>query len=174
MTRIQATAWDYDNIPFRSKLEAKWYAAFQLMGWDVEYEPGPQKTEMGNYLPDFLVNRRKYVEVKPLLTEYPERDHESAWKAILLGYSTPTILIFGEPRQFIAIECIDCHKGLPWGFHLNQNFERCEDWWLYNYYPSEQKEKKFPFEEFTSAKLKNCNPQALDAEKKIQWRPKSR
>lgn len=110
MNQIEAIAWDYDNIPFRSKLEAKWYATFQLMGYQVEYEPGAQETCIGTYLPDFLINGEKFVEIKPLRDEYPERDHDSIWRAVVVGYSTPTIIIFGEPRRFSPSNAADATR----------------------------------------------------------------
>lgn len=53
----------YNGIEFRSRLEAKWAAFFDEMGWGYEYEPD----DFDNYIPDFalLGRTRSFVEVKP-------------------------------------------------------------------------------------------------------------
>jgi hypothetical protein len=170
-----AIPWDYDGIPFRSKLEAKWYAVFKLMGLDVQYEPGchvlrwVDGSERNNYLPDFLVSGR-YIEIKPLRDEYPDRDHASVWSACVLGYSVPTVVICGEPRKFFAFETNERHKGSPLGHHLNGELERADGFFLATHYPDEQQEPVFPFEEFKRRIVQNKF--ALEAEKLIQWKPK--
>lgn len=56
----------YKDIRFRSRLEARWAAMFDLLGWSWEYEPEIEDL----YIPDFLLHglggRRVFVEVKPL------------------------------------------------------------------------------------------------------------
>lgn len=58
----------YKGINFRSRLEARWAAFFDIVGWVWEYEPECD----GLYIPDFLLHggagRKVYVEVKPLAT----------------------------------------------------------------------------------------------------------
>jgi hypothetical protein len=55
----------YNGIQFRSRLEAKWAAFFDLMNWRYEYEP----FDLDGYIPDFLVMGYKptLVEVKPVV-----------------------------------------------------------------------------------------------------------
>lgn len=39
----------YEGVNFRSRLEARWAAMFDLLGWEWEYEP----VELAGYIPDF-------------------------------------------------------------------------------------------------------------------------
>lgn len=58
----------YNGIRFRSRLEAKWAAFFDLCDWKWEYEP----EDLNGYIPDFVLIGKKgllYVEVKPFYTE---------------------------------------------------------------------------------------------------------
>lgn len=60
----------YNGIQFRSRLEAKWAAFFDFLGWKYEYEP----FDLDGWIPDFLIKgkpRDILVEVKPV-TEFPE------------------------------------------------------------------------------------------------------
>jgi hypothetical protein len=55
---------NYHNVNFRSRLEAKWAAFFDLVGWKWEYEP----IDLEGWAPDFLIHGKVlpiYVEVKP-------------------------------------------------------------------------------------------------------------
>lgn len=67
----------YAGVQFRSRLEAKWAAFFDLHGWPWEYEP----FDLNGYIPDFLLQFKKpmIVEVKPFVGspfdwETPEHD----------------------------------------------------------------------------------------------------
>lgn len=54
----------YRGCHFRSRLEAKWAAFFDALGWQWEYEP----EAFHGWMPDFLLigpSRSAYVEVKP-------------------------------------------------------------------------------------------------------------
>lgn len=65
----------YKGITFRSRLEARWAAMFDLLGWAWEYEPECD----GAYIPDFLLHGhgedggKVYVEVKPEAIYQAER-----------------------------------------------------------------------------------------------------
>ncbi len=50
---IQAKPTIYNNRLYRSRLEARWAAMFDFIGWDFEYEPEPLKT----WSPDFLLTQ---------------------------------------------------------------------------------------------------------------------
>ena len=55
----------YDGRLYRSRLEAKWAAFFDLCGWEAEYEP----FDLGDWSPDFLIRgagTEILVEVKPI------------------------------------------------------------------------------------------------------------
>lgn len=57
---------EYRGYKFRSRLEAKWAAFFDLLGWAWEYEP----IEFDGWFPDFAIfgdtGNIVYVEVKPV------------------------------------------------------------------------------------------------------------
>ena len=55
----------YGGIRYRSRLEARWAAFFDLVHWDYIYEPA----DLGKWSPDFLLlpgPARGLVEVKPI------------------------------------------------------------------------------------------------------------
>jgi len=59
----------YQGIVFRSRLEAKWAAMFDLLKWGWTYEP----TDFNGWIPDFAIHGKEiiYVEVKPVYA-FPE------------------------------------------------------------------------------------------------------
>jgi len=62
----------YNGVQFRSRLEARWAAMFDLLQWKWEYEP----IDLDGYIPDFLVTFHDQlssflVEVKPLIWTRP-------------------------------------------------------------------------------------------------------
>ena len=66
---IKAIETHYNGVAFRSRLEAKWAAMFDLLGWQWTYEP----TDFNGWLPDFAIWGKTlvYVEVKPVV-EFPQ------------------------------------------------------------------------------------------------------
>ncbi len=76
MRTIKAKPTEYRGVRMRSRLEAKWAAFFDEIGWDWMYEP----VDLDGYIPDFLIkgsNDRPglLVEVKPTMALpglYPE------------------------------------------------------------------------------------------------------
>jgi len=64
----------YKTVQFRSRLEAKWAALFDLLEWEWEYEPIDAK----GYIPDFWITPLKcFAEVKPL-TDYTDGEYQEA------------------------------------------------------------------------------------------------
>lgn len=64
MSVIVAIPTTYKGIRFRSRLEAKWAATFDGLGWSWEYEP----LDLNGWIPDFFIpttNEPYLVEVKP-------------------------------------------------------------------------------------------------------------
>ena len=62
---IAAIPTTYKGRLYRSRLEAKWAAFFDLCGWQAEYEP----YDLGAWSPDFLIKGQHaeiLVEVKPV------------------------------------------------------------------------------------------------------------
>lgn len=113
MNKISAIPTRYNGVQFRSRLEARWAAFFDLVGWKWDYEP----IDLDGYIPDFIVtdpSRQFLVEVKPI-TRWPcpvpncfgcdPRDiertdhdtaittiHESGWlgESLLVGATLPS------------------------------------------------------------------------------------
>lgn len=70
--RIAAHPTTYNGVRFRSRLEARWAAFFDLVKWEWEYEP----IDLQGWVPDFWIQlpcdhsecpsgRELYAEVKP-------------------------------------------------------------------------------------------------------------
>jgi hypothetical protein len=61
---------NYKGVEYRSRLEARWAAFFDLIGWQHTYEP----FDGNGYIPDFLIhgNRPLLIEIKPAntMTQY--------------------------------------------------------------------------------------------------------
>jgi hypothetical protein len=62
---MQAIRTKYGGTWFRSRLEARWAAFFDLCRWSWDYEP----LDLRGYIPDFVLSFRQpvLVEVKPFL-----------------------------------------------------------------------------------------------------------
>lgn len=68
----------YGGVNFRSRLEARWAALFDLCGWSWEYET----LDLVGYIPDFVVTYRgehAIVEVKPILEWYGIQNGSRPW-----------------------------------------------------------------------------------------------
>lgn len=60
----------YDGYRFRSRLEARWYVAFDALNVVADYEPEGFNLDGDYYLPDFyLPERHVWVETKPDLED---------------------------------------------------------------------------------------------------------
>lgn len=104
----------YRGINFRSRLEARWAAMFDLLGWTWEYEPETP----GAYIPDFLVHgtggRQMFVEVKSLADFIQNRSAIVAKAEGALGYSTPFLVVtdqFQRTMGFDALMLGDLYNG---------------------------------------------------------------
>ena len=82
LTQFAAIPTTYNGVRFRSRLEAKWAATFDRMGWLWEYEP----IDLNGWIPDFLVQHPKFnsrpwlVEVKPINTDQDKEFRETQKK----------------------------------------------------------------------------------------------
>jgi hypothetical protein len=67
MEKFASIPTAYNGVNFRSRLEARWAAFFDLLEWRWEYEKEAYKLEGGlNYLPDFwLPDENRFMEIKP-------------------------------------------------------------------------------------------------------------
>jgi hypothetical protein len=98
---IHAIPTKYASTQFRSRLEARWAAFFDLVGWRWEYEP----FDLAGWIPDFaLIGAREtpLVEVKPIAkfddliaeqacakAEKAMRDSGRKDEILLLGFTWP-------------------------------------------------------------------------------------
>lgn len=100
---------NYNSVLYRSRLEAKWAAFFDLLHWEVQYEP----FDLQGYIPDFVLSGTTFddgqtlsdrkrvpilVEVKsidsmddPLFTETVRKIAASGWQheALIVSYFLP-------------------------------------------------------------------------------------
>lgn len=79
---ISAIPTRYKNIQFRSRLEARWAAFFDQLGWSYLYEP----IDLEGYIPDFILEFPEplLVEVKPVLKfdefdQHTKKIDQSGW-----------------------------------------------------------------------------------------------
>ena len=113
---IAAIPTTYNGVQFRSRLEARWGAFFDVMGWEWTYEP----FDLPGWSPDFLLcafGKEYLVEVKPI-TSF---DHDTARKmlrAVGMGevdYTPdPERVAFGKER---VEECVRkmLARSVPFG-----------------------------------------------------------
>lgn len=98
---MNAIPTTYRGINFRSRLEARWAAFFNALGWRYEYEP----RDLKGYIPDFFlyVGREPVlVEVKPFDLPDPEKlvpdlgQHPSRHvfeKIVTSGWGGPAVVV---------------------------------------------------------------------------------
>ena len=94
---MKAIKTTYNDITYRSRLEAKYAVFFTLLGIEFEYEPEGYEFDNGQmYLPDFYLPRLKlFVEIKPRLP-IPEWQLS---KIISFAKGLPIILLVGNPSN---------------------------------------------------------------------------
>jgi hypothetical protein len=101
--QIKAIATKFDGVQFRSRLEAKWAAFFNLMGWKWEYEP----FDLEGWIPDFLLLKGDLfpwsnilVEIKPYtcLDDFKKNGVMNKIKKAIKGtdYEKSNILLLGS------------------------------------------------------------------------------
>lgn len=96
-----AIATLFDGIEYRSRLEARWAAFFNNIGWKYTYEP----FDGDGYIPDFLIHgdRPLLVEVKPAVTESEYRAPIDKVSAGLRGHWHHDVMIVGaSPRPGLS------------------------------------------------------------------------
>ncbi len=83
----------YRNVRFRSRLEAKWAALFDICGLQWEYEPFDMGANSGGYIPDFLIQlaRPTLVEVKPITS--PSEFRAPQKKLARCGWTGPALVL---------------------------------------------------------------------------------
>lgn len=134
---IRAIPTTYAGVNFRSRLEARWAAMFDLLGLRWDYEP---PIDFAGWIPDFMITcrlRPVYVEIKPrraaipkFLHDFPgyppyshdhEFDHEDYQKAIRVSGREQVLLLGMEiPGQCGIGQLLDCPDGHD---HWNEVFD---------------------------------------------------
>ncbi len=113
---IAAIPTKYSGVQFRSRLEARWAAFFDLLGWTWAYEP----IDLDGYIPDFILTAdRRLIEVKPALKL---ADYEPAQEKIKRsGWTGPAATVGAIVGEYpdhdcvlIGMEWIDCEFWTPW------------------------------------------------------------
>jgi hypothetical protein len=103
----------YANVRFRSRLEARWAAFFDELGWPWEYEP----IDLAGYIPDFVLRFHKplLVEVKPefeiaALHRYTRKIEDSGWRRQETGLDEEALIV--GANLFTSGECDVAAIGL--------------------------------------------------------------
>lgn len=97
----------YRGVQMRSRLEARFASLLDWAGLPWAYEPRAYRSSRGEYLPDFQVGERTFVEVKGTL---PRGGHAK----ILDAYAT-LVEAVGEDVSFWIVE------GFGWVTRLGDN-----------------------------------------------------
>ncbi len=119
---IAAIPTDYAGVHFRSRLEAKWAAFFDLVGWRWDYEP----LDLDGYVPDYMLSLpagKVAVEVKPIAWDgtAPDDDIIAGARAKLLAWEGEALIVgafvqerfghlrtAGEWSPAFTFRCLDC------------------------------------------------------------------
>lgn len=94
---IKAHPTIYRGVEFRSRLEARWAAFFDLAKWDWQYEP----VDLEGWTPDFRV-------------EFPCGHSECSGSHVLLVEVKPYFSI----AEFSGHPCMDYSYGRSWGDNI--------------------------------------------------------
>lgn len=122
---IHAIPTRYRGTHYRSRLEAKWAAFFDLCGWCVEYEP----VDLNGWIPDFAILEAElvYVEIKPTHLFPGEAaakiDRADCYEDVLILGNTLDIVPLDDPRRATLFgwlgewceEMLDTPEDRSWG-----------------------------------------------------------
>jgi hypothetical protein len=105
---FKAIATTYRQFEFRSRLEAKWAAFFDLCKWTWSYEP----VDCNGWIPDFAIgNRPTVVECKPFF-KYAEWA-DAIQKIFDAKYELPVVLLGADP-VWVSVEAVKDTPGCVW------------------------------------------------------------
>jgi hypothetical protein len=123
---IPAIPTRYAGVQFRSRLEARWAAMFDLLGWQWDYEP----IDLAGYIPDFIISRRRpvLVEVRPIWGFCPE----TAQRVANSGWEGGVFMLGIHPKHRWVVDQIKPDSILDYGLLGDHNW-RCFD---FDYWPS--------------------------------------
>jgi len=96
---IASIPTEYKGTRYRSRLEARWGAFFDLCGWEAEYEP----IDLGSWSPDFLLRGRRaeiLVEVKPVTSIDVPTIHKMHAAAEQAGFKGDLLLVGTAPYKW--------------------------------------------------------------------------
>jgi len=93
--KIKSLPSIYRQVQFRSRLEARWAAYFDLIGMEWQYEPEGFHLDCGNYCPDFYCPKGFYIEIKPTHEERIKNEH--FFKSLSKGTGMSVYCIVGPP-----------------------------------------------------------------------------
>jgi len=101
---VKAIPTTYNGVRFRSRLEAKWAAFFDLAGWRWEYEP----LDLDGYVPDFILQMRRpiLVEVKPFMWDFVNEDEQN-----LIGHARVKIDLSGWDGEAWIVGATTTKRG---------------------------------------------------------------
>lgn len=110
----------YHGVNFRSRLEARWAAFFDMVGWRWDFEP----IDMNGYIPDFILTGPKgslIVEIKPS----PESRDEAAKKYLAAGGTKELAILYGmwEPHELNPEDCLSPGVLLSFYNELDEDSE---------------------------------------------------
>jgi hypothetical protein len=117
MNTIKSIPTSYAGINFRSRLEAKWAAFFDLCGWKWSYEP----EGFDGWIPDFSLGELPtLVEVKPFLRE---EEWKSCIEKIVASGCKHNVVLLGSDATFFLDDknqetpmigwLVECYSN-PW------------------------------------------------------------
>lgn len=108
---IKAIPTTYNGVRFRSRLEAKWAAFMDTVGWRWDYEP----IDLNGYIPDFILTRRDIIaEVKPFQTS--NEINLAQGKAFMSGWNRDLLIFGSQPFWQLTITKTAIVHSIPiWG-----------------------------------------------------------
>ena len=129
---IKAHPTLYRRTMFRSRLEARWAAFFDLVGWEWEYEP----IDLEGWTPDFRViipcghsecngHHTLLVEVKPYYSLDQFADHQVALYRLQHPWDEPVGAMFGINPSITEWEMI---HGAGGGIESVSGWADCDLW----------------------------------------------
>lgn len=90
---MPAIETEYRGHLFRSRLEARWAAFFDLIGMKWVYEP----IDADGYIPDFEIPGPMLIEVKPASTLAELQQHRTRLEGALRRISRPIVVVGNTP-----------------------------------------------------------------------------
>lgn len=110
----------YRGTQFRSRLEARWAAFFDSIGWPWAYEP----IDLKGYIPDFVLEFVKplLVEVKPAMTLDELR--EATGKIERSGWAGEALIVGGALLEPDAVNPVLGLLGSPIGPRIGVDWDR--------------------------------------------------